>query len=148
MDVTVQTYQAFLDDAWDAAPATANSLRDQLRTFERAATRLFSAGSLASVAKNSASQAYRGPGIGSYTPVQIANVWRDLINLFDEEKIRIDAALAGGEAADADDDDQPDDTDESVYNAMRQRLLVITEYQVDVSEIRLHPTLSNGVQTW
>jgi len=69
------------------------ALRDQLRSYERNAEALFRGGSIASVAKNAASQSYRGPGLGSYTPVQIANAWRILINLFDQTKIWIDGEL-------------------------------------------------------
>ena len=140
MDISTETLQSFLDDAWDAAPAEANTLRDTLRGYEKAATRLFSAGSLASVGKNSANQAYRGPGVGSYTPVQIANAWRTLITLFDRVKRAIDRELA--EPVPADPDAPVNDADLTVYTCMMANLQVVTEYQSDITELLLPPTLT------
>jgi hypothetical protein len=154
VDITTETLQSFLDDAWDAAPSSANSLRDQLRSFEKAVTAQYSQGSIASVSKNSFSQTYRGPGLGSYTLVQIANAWRTLINLFDEEKQRADFIQAAGDAwfiakfPNYSSGDSPD-TDPAIYDLMKNRLFVITEYQTDLSDLRLRPTLAGeGVRTW
>ncbi len=134
VDITTQTLQGFLDDAWDAAPVQANTFRAQLRKFESSATLLFSGGSIGSVSKNSVSQSYRGPGLGSYTPVQIANAWRDLINLFDSVKKQIDCLIAAGNT------DFPDDTDETIYEAMKSQLIVITEYQPNMTDLYLTST--------
>ena len=140
MDITTETVQAILDDAWDACPLTANSLRDQLRTFEKGVTKLFSGGSLASVAKNNSSQAYRGPGVGSHTPVQIANAWRKLINLFDQAKNEIDLELTANDTQ-----KPPDDLDPSIYARMQQSLVIVDEYQPDITDLLLPPTLSPPV---
>jgi len=137
VDITTETLQAFLDDAWDAAPAQANTLRDQLRTFEKSVTKLFSQGSLASVQKNAASQSYRGPGLGSYTPVQIANAWRGLINLFDSTKAEVDAEIAA-----ADTQAPANDQDPVIYGRMKLQLLPVTEYQADITSLLLPVTLA------
>jgi hypothetical protein len=138
VDVTVQTYKAFLDDAWDAAPAAANTLREQLRAFEKQVTTLFSAGALGSVSKNTASQSYRGPGVGSYTPAQLQTVWRDLIDLFDEVKAWVDAEIS---ESPPDPNPPPNDGDPVIYDHMKRRLMVITEYSPNLIDLRLQPTL-------
>lgn len=152
MDVTTETFQAFLDDAWDAAPQQANTLRDQLRTFEKQVTALFRLGSIGSVSKNAASQSYRGPGIGQYTPAQIQTVWRGLINLFDEVKACIDAELAEQPETPPDPNPPTNDADPTVYAGMKCRLQVVTEYSSDLTNLRLQPTLlpapGGGVLTW
>lgn len=79
----------------------APALRNQLRAYEKASEALFRGGSIASVSKNSASQSYRGPGLGSYTPVQLANAWRQLISLYDQVFACVNAELAQHPAANA-----------------------------------------------
>lgn len=158
MDVSAETLQAFLDNAWDAAVAGANTLRPQFRLFETAATNLFAGGSIGSVSKNSVSQSYRGPGLGSYTPVQIANTWRMLINLYDEEKHRTDwyynlfLQFPTNEQGIAFNTLYPtykDDPDTAVYAFMQGRLIPVDEYQTDLTDLRLPLTLApNRAVTW
>lgn len=95
MDVSVETLRSFLDQAWEVSQAAAPpiTLRAQLRTYERNVSTFFAGGTIGSVSKNSTSQTYRGPGLGSYTVVQIANAWRTLLNLFDATKNWIDREL-------------------------------------------------------
>jgi len=142
VDITTETLQGFWDDAWDSCAASANSFRDQLRAYEKAANRQFSVGSIASVSKNSANQSYRGPGVGSYTVVQIANTWRTLINLFDRIKAEVDAEIS------ADDTQKPpDDYDPTVYE--RGLLILgnqpVTEYSSDFTDLLLPPTIAPPV---
>lgn len=146
MDITTETLQTFLDDAWDAAPDAANTLRDQLRTFEKAATNLFRQGSLSSVSKNSASQSYRGPGLGSYTPVQISNAWRTLINIFDSVKDALD--FAGGTGIQVDDQTIQGDSDPQVYAGMKSQLRIVDSCQTDMTQLRLPNTLAPEVTAW
>ncbi len=122
MDVTAYTRQAFLDDAWDSAPAEGNTLRDELRKYEKAATSLFSSsGSIQSVGKNSANQSYSGPGVGRYTSVQIQEAWRSLINLFDLCYVDLTGVPS----------------DDAVYAEMKLRLCTpVTEAAVDISLAR------------
>lgn len=131
VDITTQTLQGFLDDAWDAAPADANTFRTELRKFETAARSMTMGGAISSVSKNSTSQSYRGPGVGSYTLVQIADAWRDLINLFDITKARIDELIAD------DNTDFTDSSDETVYAQMKNQLRVITEYSPNMTDLYL-----------
>lgn len=153
MDISAETLQAFLENAWDAAPNAANTLRQQLRVYEVAATNLFSGGSIGSVSKNSTSQSYRGPGLGSYTPVQIANAWRNLINLFEQQKCETDAVYAAATAIPPQQWAVPflvkfptyaEDPDPAVYCLMTKQLLPVNEYQTDLTVLRLQPTLSPG----
>ena len=138
VDVTAETLAAFLDDAWDACQASANLLRDQLRAFEKNATGIYNQGTLAAVSKNSASQTYRGAGVGSLTTLQIANAWRLLINLFDTTLAAINWRLANPSSNPA--CNPPDNSDGTVYACMKPILLPVTEYQVDVTDLRLWPT--------
>lgn len=137
MDIPIETYAAFLDDAWDAAPNVANSLRGQLRAFEKQVTTLFSQGSIASVGKNSANQSYRGPGVGSFTPAQLQYVWRRLINLFDSTKAEVDQEIAV-----ADSQAPANDGDPVIYARMMLQLQPVAEYQPDITDLLLPPTLT------
>ena len=71
-----------LDDAYDDSQAAAITLREQLRLNERAAGRLSSGGSLASVSKNSASHSF-AYGRGTVTAIEVARGWRELIDCHD-----------------------------------------------------------------
>jgi hypothetical protein len=153
MDVTCETLQSFLDTAWEDAPDGANTLRQQLRIYEKSITAQFSQGSIGSVSKNNFSQTYRGPGLGSYTLIQIANAWRILINLLDEEIRRADElqdlSVAWFVAKFPNYATTGNDNDDAYYDLMKRRLIVITEYQTDLSDLRLRPTLvGEGVRTW
>jgi hypothetical protein len=154
MDIGIEVLQSFLDDAWDAAPNSGNSLRDQLRAFEKQVNALFNtSGTLGSVAKNSASQSYRGPGLGSYTVPQVAAAWRVLINLFDKEKCRADAINAAGVAwFTAKYGGYEQDADQAVYDFCVSWLRRdFTQTQIDVSELRLQPTAAGlpiPLETW
>jgi hypothetical protein len=150
VDITVETYQGFLDDAYDASKTNGQGLRQTLRNFEKACNPLFQQGTLGNVAKNNASQSYRGPGLGSYTIVQIANTWRQLINLFDQSKNKVVWMLANPPSV------LPTwwpkaDNDASIYNSMAWQLgYNVSEYQVDLTDLRLHPIVgnSNAVLSW
>jgi hypothetical protein len=150
VDISTETLQAFLDDAWDAAPEEGDTLRDTLRGFEKQLTAQFeTAGSLGSVSKNSASQSYRGPGLGSYTIPQIQTAWRTLINLFDSTLAWINSYLANPPATPPTCWTPPEDnSDATVYQFMKNQLVVVTEYQPDLSNLRLRPTLGYAPQTW
>lgn len=158
MDISAETLQGFLENAWDAAPDNANTLREQLRSYEKAASNLFLGGSIASVSKNSASQSYRGPGLGSYTPVQIANAWRMLINLYEQEKGQTKCLYDISKQYPNNTRGQwfiekfptyAQDADPAIYDFMNRKLIPVEEYQTDLSDLRLQPTLSAGLpQTW
>lgn len=158
MDIDARTLACWNDNAWDDAPLGANTLRQQLRIQERAAQNLFSAGSLGSVSKNSASQSYAGAGFGRFSVAQIQQGFRILIELYDQcldQANCIVAALAtnptnpclqwfvqyvAGFAA---------DPDAAVYALMKFRLCPVDNYEIDLSDLRLQPTLQPGlVNTW
>lgn len=82
-------FYAKLVMAWNHAMDGANTLRPQLLAELASAESLVSAGSLATVAKNSTSQAYKGTGPGSDTQSEIRDMWVDLIALFDQLKEKI-----------------------------------------------------------
>lgn len=158
MDISVETLQGFLDDAWDAAIDGAGTLRTQLRSYESQVTSLFSAsGSISSVSKNSTSQSYRGPGVGSYTTAQIQSAWRMLINEYDFSKKQCDyfnylsindPANTNGQNFASDFPDYANDPDQAVYADMKYRLQPCTEYQCDLTDLRLKPTLTSPSLTW
>jgi len=139
MDIAVETLQAFLDDAWDAAPDNANSLRQQLRAFEKSITAQFSSvGSLGSVSKNSANQSYRGPGLGQYTVAQIQTAWRMLINLFDRTKDKTDWENANRPDFQTEYPNYATDPDLAIYNFCAKWLRNdFSSYQVDLTDLRL-----------
>ena len=127
--------------------------------MERGAANLFAAGSLGSVSKNSASQSYAGAGFGRFSVVQIQQGYRMLIELYDSElwETQCLANLAqqypanqcGIEFAQA----YPNyaaDPDQAVYDRITRRLIPAENYQVDLSDLRLKPTLSafGGTYTW
>lgn len=102
-----------LEDAWDDAPAGGATLRDTLRVKERAAGLVVAGGSLLSISKNGSSHSYSS-GFGALTSVEVANTWRDLINLFD---------LVAATLASTDDDE--------IYAEMKRRLVPIREFTRD-----------------
>jgi len=160
MDIAIETLQMFLENAWDDAPDSASSLRQQLRNQERAAGNLFSGGSIGSVSKNSASQSYRSAGVGSYTPAQLQQSYRMLIELYDRENNKLNGFIwliqneptsppaqwfieafpqyANYNPA------QPPDADIAVYPFMQRVLKPVYDYQPDVSYLRLEPTAYDG----
>ena len=163
MDIPVETLQCWLENAWDDSPAAANTLRPQLRINERNAANLFSAsGSLASVSKNSASQAYRGTALGSLTQVQIQYGWRMLINLYDEVKCWTDNLYHLSQNQNL--LPQPlnqqcvillqlfvtqfptyaADPDPAIYFFMQKRTQPIYEYESDLTLLLLQPTAYAG----
>lgn len=159
MDISIETLQGFLEDAWDAAKDAANTLRPQLRGYESSVRALSSQGALGSVSKNSTSQSYRGPGLGSYTPIQIADAWRMLIQNYDQNLAKANAfqrltvSDPTCQAAEWFAGLFPDfaaDPDSAVYFFMKCDLQSVPSYQPDVSYLRLQATEYNGqfVQTW
>jgi len=139
MDIAVETLQAFFDDAWDAAGSGANSLRDQLRAYEKSITAQFSSvGSLGSVSKNSTNQSYRGPGLGQYTVAQIQTAWRMLINLSDQMKDKTDWLNKNNPDFQSEYPTYSTDSDLAVYNFVSCWLRNdFSSYQVDLTNLRL-----------
>ena len=139
MDISTETLQAFLDDAWDAAPDSASTLRNQLRTFEKAVTAQFSTvGSIGSVSKNSTSQSYRGPGVGQYTVAQIQTAWRMLINLYDQTKQSLDWENKNSTWFTAKYPTYLVDQDQAIYDLCAAWLRNdFSSYEVDLTNLRL-----------
>jgi hypothetical protein len=136
VDISAETLQGLLDKAWLAAPAAANTLRDQLVTFEQSALNLLSGGSLSSVSKNSASQAYAA-GTYALTTLQLQQAWRRLVNLFDKCKSEVDSEIS------ASDPQAPaNDQDPVIYARMMLSIQAVTEYEADVTDLLLPPTLA------
>jgi hypothetical protein len=154
MDITVEKLQYFLEYAWAKAPAQANTLRDQMFSFEVSVRETARGGSVGSFSKNGASETYRGPGLGTYTADQLGDGWRMLINLFDSIQAAMDNASknpptnppAWWPTVPAD-----GDWDAQVYPAMVKRLQggTVTEYQVDLTDLRLQQSYGcPPVLTW
>ena len=80
---------ALLADAWQGAAAAANTLREQMVLEQVAVTAVLKAGPIASVGKNSTSQAYRGYQPGSISHVQLAEAWTKLISFYDLVKAKL-----------------------------------------------------------
>lgn len=150
LDIAIETLQAFFDDAWDAATDAANSFRAQLRTYESAITKQFSTvGTLGSVSKNSASQSYRGPGLGQYTVAQIQTAWRMLINLYDQFKVKTDWLNLNEVWFQEKYPTYAADPDEAIYDLVSCWLRNdFTSYEIDVTNLRLRPTLGERTRTW
>jgi len=106
-----------LEDAWDAAPEGAHTLREQLRANERAAGLIVSGGSLSSVSKNQSSHSYAF-GSGNITATEIANVWRELIDLYD---LLVASFTTAALATD----------DDTIYAEMKLRLVARNEFTKD-----------------
>ena len=81
--ISNETYQAFLQLAWNSASAEANSLRASLVANQQSSLALVASGSISSVGKNSANQTYKGYGPGGITPLQIVEVLTRLIADYD-----------------------------------------------------------------
>lgn len=154
MDVGVETLQAFLENAWDAAPEQPNNLRNQLRLYEQQLLNQFSSsGSIGTVSKNSASQSYRGPGLGIYTLIQLAEAWRKLINFYQQKKCETDALYNLSQQYPNSPQGQwfiqqyptyGQDSDQAVYDFMTRGLQSVDDYQVDMTFLRLQPTAFAG----
>lgn len=104
-----------LEDAWDAAPNGDATLRETLRSNERAAGLVVSGGSLSSISKNQSSHSYAF-GSGTISPVEVANTWRELIDLFD-------GIFNEGNLT----------TDDLIYPEMMRRLVPVREFVKDFS---------------
>src|SRR5579872_5314799 len=128
--------------------------------YETQARNLARGGTIGSVSKNNASQSYRGPGLGQYTPDQLGDGWRMLINLYEDSLKWVQWAIAnpplnppawwpvqpqpGPNGA-------PPDFDPAVYQRMNYVFQgAVNEYQVDLTDLRLHPVLTGqgGVLCW
>ena len=88
-DVSPQILVAFLYYAWNRAANAANAFRDQLVADQCTALQLIKQGSLASVGKNSTSQAYKTYGAASLTQVQVVEIIGNLLGLYDQVQSKI-----------------------------------------------------------
>lgn len=152
-DVSPQLCLAFLNDAWNRAGAGANTLRETLLADQSAALAFVKGGSIASVSKNSASQAYRGYGAGSLTQVQIVEVIGNLLGLYDQLQSKITCEFT----ASADFDyivPAGFDFDAPVYTLLTQVFNAqssgVAQLLPDISRLRLPPNtiLNPEVTTW
>ena len=158
MDIDARTLACWLENAWDDAPDVANSLRQQLRIGERNAASLFSAGSIGSVSKNSASQSYAGAGFGRFSVVQIQQGYRMLIELYDEELNRAQWIYQQSQTYPTNQQGIwfntkfptfSTDPDPAVYFFMGNHIVPVENYEIDLSYLRLRPTLGTLIpQTW
>ena len=78
MDVSTDDLSAFLTRAWNNAKDAANTLPEQLEIEQQAALTLIATGSIASVGKNSAHQAYGNYNPGNLTQRQITSIYTQL----------------------------------------------------------------------
>lgn len=110
-----------LEDAWDAAPEGALTLRESLRTLEKEIGELIRTGQITSVGKNSANQSYAF-GTGALTLPLIAESWRDLINLFD---LCQEIIVADGQ----------ENTDTNIYAEMKARCRPVYSRRPDITNL-------------
>jgi hypothetical protein len=143
MDVPIETLACLLDDSWDAAPTAANTLRQQLRTFETSLSAQFrGTGVIASVSKNSASQSYRGAALGSLTVPQVQQGFRTLIVMYDQTNNYCQWANANESWFQTTYPGYANDNDSAVYPIMQAWLQNdFTQFQTDMTYLRLAPTL-------
>jgi hypothetical protein len=119
--------------------------------MERSAASLFAAGSIGSVSKNSASQSYAGAGFGRFSVAQIQQGYRMLIELYDwllAETGRMNTCAVAWFVAKY--PNYAQDPDFAIWDALSYRLgNPVENYEIDLSDLRLRPTLAAGVvQTW
>ena len=160
MDIDARTLACWFENAWDDAPEQASSLRDQLRKMERGAATLFSAGSIGSITKNGASNSYAGAGFGRFSVAQIQQGFRMLIELYDTEKWETQCiynlANTPGNVNQcaieflAQYPNYNQDPDQAIFDRVSRRLgFPVESYQVDLSDLRLRPTLGGPYpSTW
>lgn len=145
---------AALNDVWARAALGANTLRQQLADDHAAAYAFIRSGSLASVGKNSTSQAYKGYGPGSITQVQNVEIIGNLIGLYDQLKSKIT------ELFDEKTDEYPDgvpsdfDFDQPIYDLLTRVFNALSSgtgtLLPDISSLRLPPNtiLNPSLVTW
>jgi hypothetical protein len=75
-----------LEDAWDATPQTKRSLRDELRYRESQAMATVAGGSFDQVSANGRMTRFAPQGPGQNTPVDMAEAYRELIDLLDDAR--------------------------------------------------------------
>lgn len=158
MDIPIETYQTFLDNAAIAAQiigaSTANAaasgnLLNQLMANDQAAIQLYKGGTVASFSKNSLTQSYRGSGLGTQTTQQMARVWRELINFCKETSKYIARLLSiVPQPNPLPSWWPPDSTDLTLYNFMVKRLCPEPEYQSDFTGLRFYPLAPFLPITW
>lgn len=134
MDVNTDDISAFLNLAWQKAGDAANTLPAQLLAEQQAALAFVTAGSLATVSKNSTSQSYAFYGPGTFTHRQITSIFTKLIRVEKETRNAIlKAALRDGVTIAAD-----FDLDPAVKDIMERYFGISTEATQlpDITELR------------
>ena len=139
--VTTSLLRSCLDDAFEAATqgAAPQPLRVIMREREKDVVKVVSVGSLSAASGNSRSTAFSNYGPGNVTALQMAEVWRSLIDLFDKMS-RLLTRRANGLVP----------TDFQVKDAMMEMLQAPFESYADFTRLRM-PTdleLPNPVHTW
>lgn len=159
MDIDARTLACWSDNAWDDAPEAAQSFRSQLRLMERGASSLFQSGSIGSVSKNSASQSYAGSGFGRFSVAQIQQGFRMLIELYDRFKWETQCLYNLSQLYPTNQcginfllkyPNYVADPDQAIYDSMNCLLgNPVESYEVDLSDLRLQPTLGGPYPgTW
>jgi hypothetical protein len=110
-----------LEDAWDAAPEGALTLRESLRTLEKEIGELIRTGQVQSVGKNSANQSYAF-GQTAHTLPEIAIGWRDLLNLYARCR---EVIIADSQA----------DNEDNIYAEMTARCRPVYSRRPDITNI-------------
>jgi hypothetical protein len=150
VDIDARTLACWAENAWDDCAATPASFRAQLRLMERGAASLFASGSIGSVSKNSASQSYAGSGFGRYSVVQIQQAFRMLIELYDSELWETQCLFNLAQTYPTNQCginfilkylNYAADPDDAVYDRITRKLIPVESYEVDLSYLRLQPTL-------
>lgn len=152
MAISTSLKRGALDDAWDQARATmpATVLRIALRSNETAARKVISGGSLASTNMNGRSAAFSVYGPGQLTPVEVCELWRSLIDLFDSSNEFLTTCASYGLDPDQTEiNGFPDPlpaaiqpppaavTDATIYAWMMGHLIAIREARSDYTALRV-----------
>lgn len=84
LSITTAVKRAKLEDAWDAAPAEANTFRQQIRSFVSQNSALVDGvGGISSSASNGHSVSAFAPGQNQASGQEFLEMWQELLDMFD-----------------------------------------------------------------
>lgn len=87
MAITASDKRRLLEDAWDLTETGKKlSLRDQLRELEKSAGLILQGGSQEQISANGRTTKFFAHGVGQITSLDMAQAYRELIDLFDDSK--------------------------------------------------------------
>ena len=153
--MTTALKRGALEDAWDPIKNDPTpDLRAALRALETKARKAVAGGSLGEVGANGRRSVFSLYGPGQLTPVQAAEGWRELIDMFDASNdFLVFCATYGLDPAQVELNGLPDPlppavtnpttpTSADIFQWMFDHLIPITECQSDYGWLRVPPGLA------